>query len=180
MYGLNYFSILIITIIFASNTINDNYECLNLSYLNYTNGQSKTNVIEDTITNYDLIKVNKNTESGLNFNIKNNYRLIYERYYNVLDKNKIEVINYGRNINVNKRKLDEFEPLDLSTKCMRLENIPNTHNVVTNYSHIQEKYLNYVNFTIDNNNLIKLVSLDSFLYVFKIIENDLINSLKVL
>ena len=65
-------------------------------------------------------------------------RLIYEKYYNVLDKNKIEVINYGINIEFNKRKLDDFELLDLSTKCRRLENIPNIHNVVTNY-HIFKK-----------------------------------------
>ena len=54
MYGLNNFSILIIIIIFTSNIIKANYECLNLSYTNYTNDQSKNNVIEDTIIKYDL------------------------------------------------------------------------------------------------------------------------------
>ena len=94
------------------------------------------------------------------------------------EKNKDLIINQTTSSNTNKRMHDDNEPINLSTKCRILERIPRIYEISNNNILIQEESLDDTVLKFKTN-LKKIVMLKSFKYIFKIIENDLISTLKI-
>ncbi|EQB60156.1 hypothetical protein NAPIS_ORF02277 [Vairimorpha apis BRL 01] len=94
------------------------------------------------------------------------------------EKNKDSIINQTTSSNTNKRMHDDNEPINLSTKCRILERIPRIYEISNNNILIQEESLDDTVLKFKTN-LKKLIRLKSFYSIFKIIENDLINTLKI-
>ena len=187
MYGLNYctFLLIIITIATNINNLNDKMEInhsreilleklkkfINDKYVNINNLNEKYNGQKNINFTTNSIKNNLNvlkTESIINFDKDINKN---EKY--ILEKNQ------DKKINIKRRIINDDEPLDLSTKCRRLEKIPRIYDINYKNVQIQNKCSNDENLNFDENNLKKLLFLKSFNYVFRIIINDLINTLKI-
>ena len=94
------------------------------------------------------------------------------------EKNKDLIINQTTSSNTNKRMHDDNEPINLSTKCRILEKIPRIYEISNNNIIIQEESLDDTVLKFKTN-LKKLIRLKSFNSIFKIIENDLISTLKI-
>ena len=183
MYGLNYFSIFLISNIFTSDYINKNYDCKNSNV-----NQSKSLIFEGTTTNLESQHVNSDIKSdsicnSFNFLIdylrseSNNFEN-YEEYNNIEHKNKSLEINNTLNLKKNKRKIENNEQIDINTKYICLERNLYIYNASTFDSHYHETCLNY-NISNFESNISRLVCLNLFNYIFEIVINDLINILKI-
>ncbi|EQB62292.1 hypothetical protein NAPIS_ORF00130 [Vairimorpha apis BRL 01] len=179
MYGLNYFSIVIIKGIFASNYINKNYDCKNSNV-----DQSKSFIFAGTTTNLESQNVNQNIKNNsFNFLIdslgnKCNDFENHKEYNNIEHFNKSLELNHAFNVKNNKRKIDDNDQIDLNTKYICLERNPYIYNTNTSdlYYHGKSSNYNISNFESD---IRRLVCLKSFNYIFQIITNDLINILRI-
>ncbi|EQB59917.1 hypothetical protein NAPIS_ORF02519 [Vairimorpha apis BRL 01] len=118
--------------------INDKY--VNINNLNEKyNGQKNINFTTNTIkNNLNVLK----TESIINLDKDINKN---EKY--ILEKNQ------DKKINIKRRIINDDVPLDLSTKCRRLEKIPRIYDINYKNVQIQNKCSNDENLNFDENNL---------------------------
>lgn len=180
MYGL-FFIILIIQIIIASNSkdINNKNKKFNNKETNIS--CSKTLQLNKMITKFDLQNLDVILKRDLNkslFNVINKSLVLEDKYFiNNIECNSIIDQNEHINKNVKKRTSEYNEPIDLSTKYRCLEKIPTIYDISTNKLVVDEIIFDEYTLIVDTS-LKKLVCLESFEYIFKIIENDLINILK--
>ncbi|EQB62412.1 hypothetical protein NAPIS_ORF00005 [Vairimorpha apis BRL 01] len=167
MLGLNNFIIMYLKIINASKISDVNKQYFNNKYINDELDQLKIKLLEET----------KNYIESVNFNINKSFTFKKDNNLNASIDNKILESNIASTKLLNKRAHDKDEPINLSAKFRRLENTSSIQDINRNENFINKRYFENSIHDIETN-FKNLVTTESFLYIVKIIENDLINTLK--
>ncbi|EQB60170.1 hypothetical protein NAPIS_ORF02266 [Vairimorpha apis BRL 01] len=195
MYEFKYFIIVVIGHIIASFNTFEYKECNNHED-NITNDDKISILSKETITLYSTILGvhNKSIDDIINADnitisiINNDLQYDNNNVINFKDNCNIENQNLDININhpvykvehngINKRRFDEDKSEEINLKQKRLEmNFEINDNVYNNL--LIHENINCYNYYFDETRLKYLVIFKTFKYVFRIIENDLIETLKI-
>ncbi|EQB61569.1 hypothetical protein NAPIS_ORF00856 [Vairimorpha apis BRL 01] len=195
MYGFKYFIIVVIGNIIASFNTFEYKECNNHED-NITNDDKISILSKETITLYSTILGvhNKSIDDIINADnititiINNDLQYDNNNVINFKDNCNIENQNLDININhpvykvehngINKRRFEEDKSEEINLKHNRLEMNSEINDNVYNNLPIHEN-INSYNYYFDETRLKNLFSFKTFKYVFRIIENDLIKTLKI-
>lgn len=142
-----------------------------------------SNYIKKINLNDNLTYFSNNSIPCIDNNIVKNTRINKENidfYDNLIyDSTFKERLEFNKTIKsyINKRTLENNEPINLSLKYRRTEKMPTIYDIKQNICFINKinSEDNLIDFV---TNLKKLVNLNSFIYIYKIIESDLMISLK--
>ncbi|EQB59687.1 hypothetical protein NAPIS_ORF02750 [Vairimorpha apis BRL 01] len=124
-----------------------------------------------------LLEETKNYIEFVNFNINKSFTFKKDNNLNSSIDNKILESNIASTKLLNKRAHDKDEPINLSAKFRRLENTSSIQDINRNENFINKRYFENSIHDIETNYK-NIDTTESFIYIVKIIENDLINTLK--
>ncbi|EQB62142.1 hypothetical protein NAPIS_ORF00280 [Vairimorpha apis BRL 01] len=167
MLELNNFIIILLKIICASNITDVNKKYLNIKNMNDELDQLKIMLLEET----------KNYIEFVNFNINKSFTFKKDNNLNPNIDNKILESNMASSKLFNKRAHDKDEPINLSAKVRRLENTSSFQDININATSRDKRFFEYNIHDIETNYK-NIDTTESFIYIVKIIENELINTLK--
>ena len=136
MYGLSYYTFsLFMFIIYVDCTIlkNENCNCKNnkieVQNKKKLSNESKKSKYNNLNTIKEFVYDNSSIFEHVNSIKKKKY---INEYNQDEDNNDSLKFKYSKNANIMKEIIDEFEPINLSLKHKRLDNVSNVYNICTN------------------------------------------------